>query len=187
MESLIVGILGAIIVWLVKSLVGLYLRRQAIKSALLTDIQTKIITWVGNKKFLDELIKSKLAEDQEVPYTAHFQAPLTTLYDVLLIQIISHLPDHFTDISKMYSAFKEADELLEGVLQDLTIWKEQRHKLKKEDIDYLVAKRDRIASYVDKFKEREIRTLSDLPQDYQGVQGAEVVTKTIPCAHPETN
>lgn len=184
MESLIVVILGAIVVWLVQSLVGFFLRRQAIESALLADIQTKEINLVGNKKFLDELIDNKIAEDEEVLYTAHFQAPKTTLYDVLLTQIISHLPDHFTAISKIYTAFKEVDELLEGILQDLTIWKEQHHKLKKEDIDYLGAKRDRIASYVSKFNEREIRTLSDLPQDYRGVQGPEIVTKTIPCAHP---
>ena len=71
-ESLIVGVLVAIIGWVIKSVVALYLRRKAIVGALLLDIQTRISSWDTNKKFLDKLIDSDLKPGEAVPYTALF-------------------------------------------------------------------------------------------------------------------
>ena len=180
LESLVVGILVAVLVWLIKSVIGLMLRRKAIKDALLLDIRSRINSWETNKSFLDGLIDNELRLGRKVPYTAMFRQSKTTLFDALLSEIITHLPDHFPNISKMYSAFKEAEDLLAGILRDMTLWKEQNHLLDESDIKYLRAKRDRIVSYVQIFKRKEIKGLQDLPVDYRGIQGTEAITGTIP-------
>jgi phage FluMu gp28-like protein len=84
----------------------------------------------------------------------------------------------------MYASFREAEDLLSGFLRDVTIWKEKEHVLDESDIKYLKAKRDRIGSYVSIFDKNKIRTLSDLPSDYRGVQGTEAITGTIPTVAP---
>lgn len=178
-ESLTVGMLVAIGGWVIKSLVALYLRRTAIVGALLLDIQTRIGGWDTNKIFLDKLIDIDLKLGESIPYTALFQPAQTTLFDALLSELISHVPDHFPNLSKIYGAFKEAEQLLAGILQDISIWKEQAHRLSVDDIKYLRAKRDRIVSYVAVFKKKDINKLADLPTDFRGVQGTEVVTGAI--------
>ena len=179
-EALTVGVLVAVVGWVIKSLIGLFLRRRAIVGALLLDIQTRISTWDTNKRFLDRLIDNDMKSGEIVPYTALFQLSKSTLFDALLSELISHLPDHFPNVSKIYGAFNEAEELLTGILRDITIWKEKERKLSEEDLKYLRAKRDRIASYVSIFKRKGIRKLGDLPTDYRGIQGTEVITGTIP-------
>lgn len=180
LESLAVGILVALIVWLVQSVVGWVLRRRAISEAIVLDIQSRIDSWATNKLFLDRLMDSDLRVGKTVPYTALFQPSNDTLFKALLSEIIVHLPDQFARISKMYGAFREAEELLAGILRDITIWKEKAHVLDDSDIKYLKAKRDRIASYVSIFGKRPIGKLRDLPNDYRGIQGTEVITGAIP-------
>ena len=178
-ETLTVGILVAIGGWVIKSIVGMYLRRRAIVGALLLDIQTRTTGWDTTQKFLEKLIDIDLKPGKSVPYTALFEPAQTTIFDALLSELISHLPDHFPNLSKIYAAFKEADQLLVGILRDISIWKGTGHTLSDEDIKYLRAKRDRIISYIAVFKKRDIKSLSDLPTDYRGVQGTEVVTGAI--------
>lgn len=179
-ETLATGVLVAIVGWAIKSLVGLYLRRKAIVGALLSDIQTRIDSWDTNKRFLDRLIDTDMKPGQEVPYSALFEPSKSTLFDALLSELITHLPDHFPNVSKLYGAFKEAEDLMAGILRDITIWKEEQHILSEGDIRYLRAKRDRIVSYVFIFKKKEISRLAELPTDYRGIQGTELVTGTIP-------
>ncbi len=179
-ESLVVGVLVAIVGWIIKSVVGLFLRRRAIAGALLLDIQTRIDNWNRNMQFLNGLVNTDLKAGATVPYTALFQASQTTLFDSLLSELISHLPDHFPSLSKIYGAFKEAEELLAGLLRDISVWKEKAHPLSEEDIKYLRAKRDRIASYVAIFNKQPITALNSLPKDYRGVQGTEAITASIP-------
>jgi len=179
-ESLAVGVLIALVVWIVKSGVGWILRRRAINEAILLDIRSRIEMWSTNKQFLDRLMDSDLSAEQEVPYSAIFQPSKDTLFNALLSETIVYLPDQFAKISKVYAAFREAEDLLFGILKDLTIWKEKAHVLDESDIKYLKAKRDRISSYVSIFKKRPIQNLGDLPGDYRGIQGTEVITGTIP-------
>lgn len=178
-ESLTIGILGALIVWLIKSMVGWVLRRRAINEVILLDIQSRIDSWNNNKKFLDRLI-SDIHTGHKIPYTALFQLSEASFFNDLLSEIIAYLPDHFAKISKVYTAFKEADELLSGILRDLTIWKEKDYILDDSDVRYLKAKSDRISSYVFIFNKKPIANLSDLPNDYRGIQGPEAITGTIP-------
>lgn len=178
-DTLTMGILIAVLGWVIKSFIGLTLRRKAIGKALLFDIQSTIGNWDNNIQFLDKLIDNKLKVGFVVPYTSLPQSSKLTLFDTLLSELISHLPDHFPNVSKLYSAFKEADELLAGILRDITSWKEQEHELSEDDIKYLKAKRDRISSYVSIFKKKEISKLSDLPTDYRGIQGTEAIIGTI--------
>ena len=183
-ESLAVGILVALTVWLVKSAVGWILRRRAIGEAMLLDIRSRIDSWATNKAFLDRLLESDFRAGQTVPYTALFEPPNATLFNALLSEVIVYLPDQFARISKMYASFREAEDLLSGFLRDVTIWKEQGHVLDESDIKYLKAKRDRIGSYVSVFDKNKIGTLRDLPSDYRGVQGTEAITGTIPTVAP---
>lgn len=179
-ESLAVGILVALVVWLVKSGVGWILRRRAINEAIMLDVCSRIEMWSTNKQFLDRLMDSDLSAGHEVPYTALFQPTKDTLFNSLLSEIIVYLPDQFAKISKVYAAFSEAEDLLFGILRDLTIWKEKTHILDESDIKYLKAKRDRVGSYLSIFNRRPIRSLGDLPNDYRGIQGTEAITGTIP-------
>jgi len=178
-ESFAVGVLGALLVWLVKSGVGWFLRRRAIYKAILLDIQSRVELWSSNKQFLNKLVDSDLSIGREVPYTALFQPSKDSLFHSLLSETIIYLPDLFAKISKIYAAFQEAEELLLGILRDLTIWKEKSHILAKSDVDYLKAKRDRINSYESIFNKRPIISLCDLPGDYRGIQGTEAITGTI--------
>lgn len=179
-ESLIIGVLVALVVWLVKSGVGWILRRHAISEAILLDVCSRIEMWSTNKQFLDRLTDSDLTVGREVPYTALFQPSKDTIFNSLLSEIIIYLPDQFAKISKAYSVFREAEDLLFGILRDLTIWKEKSHILDDSDIKYLKAKRDRIGSYVSIFNKQPMRSLGDLPNDYRGIQGTEAITGTIP-------
>jgi len=179
-ESLAVGVLVALLVWLVKSGVGWLVRRRAIDEAILLDIQSRIDFWDTNKSFLDRLMDSDLRAGHPVPYTALFQPSDDTLFKALLSEIIVYLPDKFAKISKIYTAFSEAEDLLSGVLRDLSIWKEKVHILDESDVKYLKAKRDRVGSYVSIFDKKPITKLSDLPNDYRGIQGTEAITGTIP-------
>ncbi len=123
---------------------------------------------------------SDLSAGHVVPYTAIFQPSKDTLFNALLSEIIVYLPDQFAKISKIYAAFSEAEDLLFGILRDLTIWKEKAQILDESDIKYLKAKRDRIGSYVTIFIKNPIKGLGDLPSDYRGIQGTEAITGTIP-------
>jgi hypothetical protein len=178
-EALGVGILVAVIGWALKSLIGLYLRRKALKGALLIDIQSRISVWNSNKAFLDRLVDADIKPADKVPYTAFYQPSKESLFTALLSELMSHLPYQFPHISKIYGAFNEVEELLIGFFRDITKWKENSHVLSEADIRYLRAKRDRISSYVAIFNKAEIRKLSDLPKDYRGIHGTEVVTGTI--------
>lgn len=178
-ESLAVGVSIALVVWIVKSVVGWILRRRAVNGAILLDIQSRIEMWTTNMQFLDRLMDSDLLVGQEVPYTALFQPSKDSLFKSLLSEIIVYLPDKFAKVSKVYVAFREAEDLLLGILSDLTIWKEKHHKLDDSDIKYLKAKRDRVGSYVSVFNKKSIKTLRDLPVDYRGIHGTEIITGTI--------
>lgn len=181
-ESLAVGVLVALVVWIFKSGVGWILRRRAIKGAILLDIQSRIEMWKTNEQFLYRLMDSDLCVGLKVPYSALFHPSKDSLFNSLLSETIIYLPDQFAKISKIYSAFREAEDLLLGILRDLTIWKEKSHTLDESDIKYLKAKRDRISSYVFIFNKRPIQSLMDLPGDYRGIQGTEAITATIPNA-----
>ena len=179
-ESFSVGVLVALVVWLVKSVIGWFLRRKAIKEAILLDVQSRIEMWTSNKQFLDRLMDSDLSIGQVVPYTALFKPSKDTLFHALLSEVVTYLPDKFAKISKVYSAFREADELLFGILRDLTIWREKSHILDESDVKYLKAKRDRITSYVSVLSKNPIKKIEDLPVDYRGIQNTELITGTIP-------
>lgn len=179
-QSLAVGVLVALIVWIVKSGVGWILRRRAINEAILLDIRSRIEMWSTNKQFLDRLMDSDLSTGHKVPYSALFQPSKDTLFNALLSELIVYLPDQFAKISKIYAAFGEAEDLLFGILRDLTIWKEKSHIVDESDVKYLKSKRDRINSYVSIFSKQPIHSLCDLPSDYRGIQGTEAITGTIP-------
>ena len=179
-ESLAVGVLVALIAWLLKSMVAWILRRRAISEAIILDIQSKIDSWATNKNFLDRLIDSDLRVGHPVPYTALFKPSEATLFNALLSEIIVYLPDQFAKVTKLYGAFGEAEDLLSGILRDLTIWKEKAHVLDESDVKYLKAKRDRVGSYVSIFNKNLITSLSSLPSDYRGIQDTAAITGTIP-------
>jgi hypothetical protein len=48
-----------------------------------------------------------------------------------------------------------------------------------DDLKYIKAKRDRISSYIAIFTKNKIGKLNDLPKDYRGIHGTEVITGTI--------
>ena len=178
-QALVVGVLVALFGWLLKSSIGWYLRRMAISDALLSDIRRQMESWQRNEKFLDRLLDSDLSVGKKVPYSARFDPPKRNLFDALLSELVSHVPYHFGNLSKIYATFREAEELLSGILQDLTVWKQRGRELSKSDIDYLKAKRSRIKSYVEIFTRQPLSKLSDLPSDYRGIQGTETVTARI--------
>lgn len=178
-ESLAIGVLVSLIVWLVKSGTGWILRRNAITEAILLDIQSRVNFWTTNKNFLDRLIDSDLRVGHPIPYTALFQPSQATLFNALLTEMVVYLPDQFARTSKVYAALGEAEDLLSGIFRDLTIWKEQAHILDDSDVKYLKAKRDRVSSYILIFNKKTISKLSDLPDDYRGIYGTEVVASTI--------
>ncbi len=179
-ESISAGILIALIVWIVKSTVGWVLKRKAISEAIMLDIKSRIELWRTNDIFLEGLVKEDSKEGGKIPYSALFAPSKNTLFNSLLSQLITFLPDKIAKISKLYDAFREADELLSGILRDITIWREKEHILDSDDIKYLRAKKDRISSYVSIFTKNPIVKLSDLPTDYRGIQGTEAITGTIP-------
>lgn len=179
-QSLVVGIGVALFVWVLKVVVTSVMRRKALKDALLADIRSRIGQADTNEQFLRTLIEQDIKAGCQVPYTANFEPSSTTLFDALLSELISLLPDHFANLSKIYAAFKELEQLLAGILRDLTIWKETGKRLDADDVRYLRAKRERISSYVLILKAHRIAGLRDLPTDYRGIHGTEAITGTIP-------
>ena len=115
-ESIGVGILVAIVVWLVKSGIGFVLRRGAIRDALIFDIRSRIVTITGDVDFLDELVDLKIKVGTTIPYSARYELPKYRLFEALLPDIVSHLPIYFSHILEMYSAIKGANELTHGIL-----------------------------------------------------------------------
>ncbi|MES1925363.1 hypothetical protein [Salinisphaera sp. T31B1] len=169
------GVLVAVFGWMSKQLATWYLRRRAIRHALLFDIRLHAAEWVDHARFMNALIDTGLQPGRPIAHGAHFTPSDFTLYDRLLPELSAYLPLCFARVVRFYGALKAADLLLACLLADIQTWRADGRQLSADDIDHLTRRWWRIGSHVDIFHRRPIRRLSDLPEDYSGLFEATTV------------
>ena len=171
-EAFLVGLGGALAVWLIKIVITTLLRRKALSDALIFDLRERRQRLSDDCNFLETLVESKLELGKAVPYTARFTFNEPHLFRTSMPEVIAYMPDRFTSVATTYSAFVDANHLISGLVDDLTTLMRQRTQLNREDIKMLRARKDRVCSYRDAMNATSFSDLKELPRDYEVLKGA---------------
>jgi len=80
-------------------------------------------------------------------------------------------------VIKFYQTIWELDLSINGLAVTLGIWERDSRELTKKDIEHLKKRSARIESFCDIIISGTITTISDLPDDYSGVESAQAVVE----------
>lgn len=179
-NSLLVTILGTIIVWVTTTIISHLLKKAKLRAALLADVS---INMNGVKQ--QQLAVAKLVEDHAIEGHKLAFPILYKMGEYLLYKSIQHdLLDYLNKVElvkvvKFYQTMWELDVAIHLIASTMSTWERDGVALSLEQVNHIKKRKERIDSFCEIICSKEIRKLTDLPDDYRYIKGPEtVVSKT---------
>jgi hypothetical protein len=176
---------GGFIGWLLTKIVTLIVLRKRLIAYLVVVINGHMDQYRETKKWL-EAVKDKTIKKNHVIKLAatYHENDMSDLADMRsdCLQLLKK--SELIKTTKLHQRMLEIEDLLAGFCEDLTNYRKNGTTLSESSVDYLQKKIERIKSYMDKFPLEKIQTLDQLPDDYAGVHGADVLVSNSSAVEP---
>lgn len=174
--KLLLGILASVVAWLISSVVMFFLKRRRMENAIVCDLEYRAFDAIEGKNYLAKLFAGGIKAGQGIDYASRYTRDENDLYKSMQTDLIRLFGRRrLLKIIKVYKAYQELDVLTEGLMLDLTEWKDAKKSLSEDDVNFLLKKKERIVRLCDILTKREIHTVDDLPDDYRGRAGPDSV------------
>ncbi len=170
--------------WSITKTARFFRRQDRIKKALLVDIEIQFDGLRTMSHATEDLFKKYVKADKKIPYSFLYQPGEYLLYQALLQDLTIYLcRDQLTKVIKLYQKLWESEAVIDGFATTMRAWEQNKRELSQDDVVHLEKKKDRIASYCKVIAAKDIKRLSDLPNDYEDVEGPDATAAS--CATPE--
>ena len=177
-EMLLLTIIGALIIWAIKGIVSHEIRRSRLKAGLLADINMHIEGAKEQRGAVKILIEDTAQVGQKLPFPLSYDVGQYNYYTSNQEDLPVYLrKTELVKVIKFYQAIWELDVSINGLATTLGIWERDNRELTDRDIKHLKKRKARIDSFCDVICAKETKNISDLPDDYRQVKGAETVVE----------
>lgn len=179
-----IAALGGFMGWVLTTSVGLIILRARLISYLIVVINTHLknyydsIAWIEAVK--DQTIKDGHLIKLAASYTKDELSDLTGVRNQCLKLLTKN---ELLQVTKLIQRMLEVEALMAGFCESLHAYKQKEIVLDASDVDYLIKKKSRILSYL-KLLPLSIDKITDLPIDYSGIHGPEVLVTSASAALP---
>lgn len=179
-DSLLVSILGAMVVWLVTTIVSHLLKRSRLRAALLADVTINISGVKEQRAAVATLVEDHAIVGQKLPFPISYKVGEYLLYRSIQNDLLAYLNKaELVKVVKFYQTMWELYIAINGIALSLGTWERDGVALTKEQVNHVKKRKERIDSFCEVICSKEIRELNDLPDDYRLIKGSEtVVCKT---------
>jgi hypothetical protein len=175
-DSLLATILGALVVWLITTLVSHFVKKTRLRAALLADITINIAGAKEQRAAAAKLIENHVVEGHKLPFPIFYTVGEYLLYKSIQKDLPEYLSKaELVKVVKFYQALWELDATTNSLASTLGRWERDGIVLSKEQVAHAKRRKERIDSLCEVLSGKEIRKLSDLPDDYRSVKGPETV------------
>ena len=179
-DRILATILGGLALWLITKVVSYFVKRSRIQAALLADIAIHIAGAMKQRDAVAKLIENHVSEGQKLPFPISYDVGEYLLYKSLQKDLPEYLrKTEIVKVVKFYQALWEMDVSIKGLASTLGKWEENDVVLSKEQVAHAKRWKERVDSYCQILTGRDVRELTDLPDDYRLVKGPETVVAKL--------
>ena len=176
--EVLLTIAGALIIWAIKGIVTHRIRGSRLKAGLVADIKMHIEGAKEQRGAVKILIEDTAQVGQKLPFPISYNVGQYSFYNSVQKDLPVYLStSELVKVIKFYQAIWELDVSINGLANTLGIWERDNRELTDRDIKHLKKRKARIDSFCDVISSKEIKDISDLPDDYRQVKGAETVVE----------
>lgn len=177
-EKLLLTIIGALVIWAIKGIVIHNVRSSRLKAGLLADIKMHVEGAKEQRGAVKILVEATAQVGQKLPFPISYNVGQYSFYNSIQKDLPVYLSEsELVKVIKLYQALWELDVSINGIANTLGIWERDNRVLTDGDIKHLKKRKARINSFCDVICSKEIKNISDLPDDYRQVKGAETVVE----------
>lgn len=179
-DSLLVSILGAIVVWLITTIISHLLKKSKLRAALLADVTLNVAGVKEQRLAVSKLVEDHAIEGQKLPFPISYKVGEYLLYKSIQNDLLDYLNKaELVKVVKFYQTMWELDIAINGIASTFGTWERDGIALSLEQVNHIKKRKERIDSFCEVICSKEIRKLMDLPDDYSSIKGPEtVVSKT---------
>lgn len=175
LSKIIVAATGGFLGWIFIQCIGLYLLRQKLLSYLVVVLNSHFETYQDVTGWLDAVKAKTIKEGYYINTAAAFTKDEHDDLKCIRDQCFRLLKkNELLQFIKLTHRLFEVEALLEGLCQTLSDYKEEKKVLDGSDVEYFNRKIERVYSYIKKFPTK-ISSIHEIPIDFRGVHGAEVL------------
>ncbi len=152
----------------VTGVIGFFIRRSRIRSALLADIELNLSGVTEARAYVVKLFDVHVREGIELKFYGSFHVGKYHLYESLQADLARYLDkDRLLKVIRVYHTFWELEISLKNLMDLMKTWTKEERILTQEDVERLKAAKERQFRLIDILTAKEIRKLRDLPSDYR--------------------
>ena len=177
-DKLLIAIISGIIIWAIKELIVYLIRRARLRAGLISDIIIHVAGASEQKGAVNVLVNETAKEGEPLPFPVSYNVGQYGFYSSVQKELPVYLRENeLIKVIKFYQAIWELDVSVNGLATTLGLWERDKRELSASDIKHLKKRKSRIESFCDLISSKEIKKISDLPDDYRQVKGAETVVE----------
>ena len=175
-EKLLLTIIGAILIWAIKEISNHFIRRSRLKAGLVSDIKLHIAGAKEQKGAVKILVEETAQVGEKLPFPISYNVGQYSFYNSIQKDLPIYLSkSELVKVIKFYQSIWELDVSINGLATTLGLWERDNRELTDRDIKHIKKRKARIDSFCEALTSKELINISDLPDDYRQVKGAETV------------
>lgn len=175
-DSLLVTILGAIVVWLITTIVSHLLKKSKLRAALLADVTINVSGVREQRIAVAKLVEDHAIVGQKLTFPITYKVGEYLLYKSIQNDLLNYLNKaELVKVVKFYQKMWELDVAINGIASTFGIWERDGIALSIEQVNHIQKREERIDSFCEIICSKEIRKLMDLLDDYRSIKGPDTV------------
>lgn len=168
-DTVLSGILTAILVWLLTKAAMFIIYKRKLEAGLIVNIGYYLDQIQEVTDYVKNLFDGSIVEGEVVKHAAHHTAESHDYYNAVIAKLPLYLSrKNMIKVVKFYKALYEFQVLTGGFLMDLQKHKENDDLLTKDQVNFLCRKKERIVALGKILCKANGKDLSSLPDDYKG-------------------
>lgn len=168
-DYVLAGILVSIVGWSFTNTLLFILKKHRISTAIIADVNYHLKGVKEAKDYINKFSDRNLIAGQIIDQAAYYTKEEYDIFKNMQKELfIYYGKKKLTKIIRFYKAFWELEVIIDGFMLDVRTWKKDRRTLTKDDVDFMLKRKDRIIKLSDLISKAEIKCINDLPDDYMG-------------------
>lgn len=163
------GILVSIFGWLFTNILLFVLKKQRLSSAIIADVNYHLKGVKEAKDYINKFFDRNIIEGRVIDNAAYFTKEEYDIFKSMQKELFKYYGEKkLTKIIRFYKAFWELEVIIDGFMLDVRTWKNEKRKLTRDDVDFMLKRKDRIIKLAELITKADIKNINDLPDDYMG-------------------
>ena len=177
-DKIFAAIIGAVVVWLIKSFFSHQVKKVRFRVGLIADINLHIQGAKGQIVAVKDLVEETAKVGESLPFPIAYNIDSYSFFSGVQKELPSYLSqDELVKVIKFYQAIWQLDVSVNALATTMGLWERDKTKLTTENIEHLNKRKERIDSFFNLVASQSITQFSALPSDYSGIKGPETVVK----------